>query len=59
MKQRDIFLCLCRRRGLVHMCDLRNAGVGPETVARLVREGVVERVARLVCYNTHFTRSDH
>ncbi len=28
------------------MRDLRNAGVGPETVARLVREGVVARVAR-------------
>ena len=39
-------LCLCRQRGLVRMRDLRNAGVGPETVARLVREGVVARVAR-------------
>ena len=28
------------------MRDLRNAGVAPETVARLVREGVMERVAR-------------
>ena len=28
------------------MSDLRNAGVGPETVARLVREGVVARAAR-------------
>ena len=28
------------------MRDLRTAGVGPETVARLVREGVVARVAR-------------
>ncbi len=46
MKQRDIVLCLCRQRGLVRMSDLRNAGVGPETVARLVREGVVVRVAR-------------
>ena len=45
-KQRDIVLCLCRQRGLVRMRDLRNAGVGPETVARLVREGVVARVAR-------------
>ena len=39
-------LGLCRQRGLVRMRDLRNAGVGPETVARLVREGVVARVAR-------------
>ena len=46
MKQRDLVLCLCRQRGLVRMRDLRNAGVGPETVARLVREGVVVRVAR-------------
>ena len=46
MKQRDIVLCLCRQRGLVRMSDLRNAGVGPETVARLVREGVVVRAAR-------------
>ena len=46
MKQRDIVLCLCRQRGLVRMSDLRNAGVGPETVARLVREGVVARAAR-------------
>ena len=28
------------------MHDLRNDGVGPETVTQLVREGVVERVAR-------------
>ena len=28
------------------MPDLRDAGVGPETVARLVREGTVVRVAR-------------
>ena len=27
------------------MHDLRNDGVGPETVTQLVREGVVERVA--------------
>ena len=45
-KQRDLVLCLCRQRGLVRMRDLRDAGVGPETVARLVREGVVARVAR-------------
>ena len=45
-KQRDMVLCLCRQRGLVRMRDLRNVGVGPETVARLVREGVVARVAR-------------
>lgn len=45
-KQRDIALCLCRQRGLVRMPDLRNAGVRPETVARLVREGAVARVAR-------------
>ena len=46
MKQREVVLCLCCQRGLVRMSDLRNAGVGPETVARLVREGVVARAAR-------------
>ena len=45
-KQRDVVLCLCRQKGLVRMSDIRNAGIGPETVARLVREGVVARVAR-------------
>ncbi len=45
-KQRDLVLCLCRQTGLVRMRDLRDAGVGPETVARLMREGVVARVAR-------------
>ena len=31
------------------MRDLRDAGVGSETVARLVREGAVTRVARGLC----------
>ena len=31
------------------MPDLRDAGVGPETAARLVREGIVVRVARGLC----------
>ena len=44
--QRDTVLCVCRQRGLVRMRDLRSAGVGPETVARLVREGIVAHVAR-------------
>ena len=46
MKQRDTALRLVRQKGLIRMRDLRDAGVGPETVARLVREGVVLRVAR-------------
>lgn len=45
-KQRDVVLSLCRQKGLVRMRDLRDAGIGPETVARLVRKGVVTRVAR-------------
>ena len=45
-RQRDTALNLFGQRGLVRMPDLRDAGVGPETVARLVREGTVVRVAR-------------
>ncbi|MDE0711068.1 MAG: type IV toxin-antitoxin system AbiEi family antitoxin domain-containing protein [Rhodospirillales bacterium] len=45
-KQRDTALRHFRRRGLVRMPDLRDAGVGAETVARLVRDGTVVRVAR-------------
>ena len=44
--QRDTAWCLFRQKGLVPMRDLRRAGVGAETVARLVREGAVIRVAR-------------
>ena len=46
VKQRDTALNLFGQGGLVRMPDLRDAGVGPETVARLVREGTVIRVAR-------------
>ena len=45
-KQRDTALHLLDQRGLVRMPDLRDAGVGAETVARLVRDGTVVRVAR-------------
>ncbi len=45
-KQRDRALHLFGQGGLVRMPDLRDAGVGPETVARLVRDGTVVRVAR-------------
>ncbi|MCY3567159.1 MAG: type IV toxin-antitoxin system AbiEi family antitoxin domain-containing protein [Chloroflexi bacterium] len=45
-KQRDTALRHFRRQGLVRMPDLRDAGVGAETVARLVRDGTVVRVAR-------------
>ena len=44
--QRDTALYLFRQKGLVRMRDLRNAGVGSETVSRLVRDGTVIRVAR-------------
>ena len=45
-KQRDTALHLLGQRGLVRMSDLRDAGVRAETVARLVRDGTVVRVAR-------------
>ena len=45
-KQRDMALHHFRRGGLVRMPDLRDAGIGAETVARLVRDGTVVRVAR-------------
>ena len=44
--QRDTARTLFQQKGLVRMRDLRYAGVGAETVARMVREGVVMRVAR-------------
>lgn len=44
--QRDTARNLFREKGLVRMRDLRDAGVGAETVARLVREGEITRVAR-------------
>ncbi|MEZ5936199.1 MAG: type IV toxin-antitoxin system AbiEi family antitoxin domain-containing protein [Alphaproteobacteria bacterium] len=44
--QRDRARTLFRQKGLVRMRDMRDAGVGAETVARMVREGVVMRVAR-------------
>lgn len=44
--QRDTVRNLFHQKGLVRMRDLRDAGVGSETVARLVREGAVTRVAR-------------
>ena len=43
--QRDTARSLFRQKGLIPMRDLRHAGVGAETVARLVREGAVVRVA--------------
>ena len=44
--QRDTVRNLFHQKALVRMRDLRDAGVGSETVARLVREGAVTRVAR-------------
>ena len=44
--QRDTARTLFQQKGLVRMRDLRDAGVGAETVARMVRKGVVMRVAR-------------
>lgn len=44
--QRDTARDLFRKKGLVRIRDLRDAGVGSETVARMVREGAVMHVAR-------------
>ena len=44
--QRDTARDLFGEKGLVRMRDLREAGIGSETVARLVREGEITRVAR-------------
>jgi predicted transcriptional regulator of viral defense system len=44
--QRDTVRALFRQNALVRMRDLRDAGVAAETVARLVRDGALTRVAR-------------
>lgn len=44
--QRDTVRALFQQKALVRMRDLRNAGVASETVARMVREGALTRVAR-------------
>lgn len=44
--QRDRALDLLKVRGMLRLRDFGRAGVGPETMARLVREGTVTRPAR-------------
>ena len=44
--QRETARALLGEKGLVRMHEFRDAGVGAETVARLVRDGAVERIAR-------------
>ena len=44
--QRETACALLGEKGLVRMREFRDAGVGAETVARLVRDGAVERIAR-------------
>ena len=44
--QRSAACQVLRTRGLVRLRDLAKAGVAPETMARLVRDGVVVRPAR-------------
>lgn len=44
--QRDRALDLLKVRGMLRLRDFGHAGVGPETMARLVREGAVTRPAR-------------
>lgn len=44
--QRETACALLSEKGLVRMREFSDAGVGAETVARMVRDGEVERVAR-------------
>ena len=44
--QRETACALLGEKGLVRMREFRDAGVGAETVARLVRDGAIERIAR-------------
>lgn len=44
--QRETACALLSEKGLVRMREFRDAGVGAETVARLVRDDTVERIAR-------------
>lgn len=44
--QRETACALLGEKRLVRMREFRDAGVGAETVARLVRDGAVERIAR-------------
>jgi len=44
--QRETACALLSEKGLVRMREFSDVGVGAETVARLVRDGEVERVAR-------------
>lgn len=44
--QRDRALELLKARGMLRLKDFIAAGIGPETLARLLREGVVIRPAR-------------
>ena len=44
--QRETACALLSEKSLVRMREFRDAGIGAETVARLVRDGTVERVAR-------------
>ena len=45
-KQHDTALRIFGKSGLVPMPDLHDADIEPETVARLVRDGTVVRIAR-------------
>ena len=47
--QRETACALLSEKGLVRMREFSDVGVGAETVARLVRDGEVERVARGLC----------
>lgn len=44
--QRDLAVSLIGRHGIMRLSDLKNHGVNPATLARLVEEGVLNRFSR-------------
>ena len=44
--QRDLAVSLIERHGILRLSDLKDRGVNPATLARLVEEGVLHRPSR-------------
>ena len=44
--QRDLAVSLIERHGIMRLSDLKDRGVNPATLARLVEEGVLHRPSR-------------
>ncbi len=51
---RENLLTLARRRGLISAAEIRSRGIHTQAVSRLVKDGVLERVAR-----GHYKIADH